>query len=72
MTSHRIRNARPADVPEVFAMVCELAEYEKARHEVQSNEELFTEALFCDEPAGGAPFSSTTRRTRRPMTMTAG
>ena len=31
-------------------MVCELAEYEKARHEVQSSEELFTEALFCDEP----------------------
>ena len=32
-------------------MVCELAEYEKARHEVQSSEELFSEALFCDDPA---------------------
>jgi GNAT superfamily N-acetyltransferase len=51
MPSHRIRNARPDDVPEIFAMVCELAEYEKARHEVQSSEELFSEALFCDEPA---------------------
>ena len=45
MTSFRIRNATPADVPEIFAMVCELAEYEKARHEVQSSEELFAEAL---------------------------
>jgi GNAT superfamily N-acetyltransferase len=51
MTTHRIRGARPDDVPEIFAMVCELAEYEKARHEVQSSEELFTEALFCDKPA---------------------
>lgn len=32
-------------------MVCELAEYEKSRHEVQPSEELFAEALFCDEPA---------------------
>jgi GNAT superfamily N-acetyltransferase len=51
MTSFRIRNATPADVPEIFAMVCELAEYERARHEVQSSEELFAEALFCDDPA---------------------
>ena len=51
MSNFRIRNARPDDVPEIFAMVCELAEYEKARHEVQSSEALFTEALFCDEPA---------------------
>ena len=51
MPSHRIRNSTPEDVPEIFAMVCELAEYEKARHEVQSSEALFTEALFCDEPA---------------------
>jgi GNAT superfamily N-acetyltransferase len=51
MTSFRIRNAVPDDVPEIFAMVCELAEYEKSRHEVQSSEELFAEALFCAEPA---------------------
>ncbi len=51
MTSYRIRGARPDDVPEIFAMVCELAEYEKARHEVQSSEQLFSEALFCEEPA---------------------
>ena len=35
MSTYRIRNAIPADVPEIFAMVCELAEYEKALHEVQ-------------------------------------
>jgi len=51
MTSFRIRASRSDDVPEIFAMVCELAEYEKARHEVQSSEELFAEALFCAEPA---------------------
>jgi len=51
MSTFRIRYARPDDVPEIFAMVCELAEYEKARHEVQSSEGLFAEALFCDEPA---------------------
>lgn len=51
MTSFRIRPSVPDDVPEIFAMVCELAEYERARHEVQSTEELFTEALFCEEPA---------------------
>lgn len=51
MTSYRIRGARPDDAAEIFAMVCELAEYEKARHEVQSDEGLFADALFCDEPA---------------------
>ena len=51
MSTYRIRNAIPADVPEIFTMVCELAEYEKARHEVQSSEELFTEALFSEDPA---------------------
>ncbi len=51
MTSFRIRPSVPDDVPEIFAMVCELAEYEKARHEVQSTEALFAEALFCEDPA---------------------
>jgi GNAT superfamily N-acetyltransferase len=51
MSGYRIRGARPDDVREIFAMVCELAEYERARHEVQSSEALFTEALFCEQPA---------------------
>jgi GNAT superfamily N-acetyltransferase len=50
VASFRIRPARPDDVPEIFAMVCELAEYEQARHEVQSNEELFAQALFAEQP----------------------
>ena len=51
MPNFRIRNAQPDDVPEIFATVCELAEYEQARHEVQSSEAMFADALFCDEPA---------------------
>jgi GNAT superfamily N-acetyltransferase len=51
VTGYRIRAARPEDVPEIFTMVCELAEYERARHEVQSSEELFAQALFCAQPA---------------------
>jgi GNAT superfamily N-acetyltransferase len=49
--SHRIRLATPADVPAVFAMIGELAEYENARDQVQSSEALLHEALFADDPA---------------------
>jgi GNAT superfamily N-acetyltransferase len=51
MPRSRIRPARTEDVPEIFSMVCELAEYERARDQVQSTEELFRQALFCEEPA---------------------
>ena len=47
----RIRQAEPADVPEIFAMINELAAYEKSAHEVQSSEELLHASLFADEPA---------------------
>jgi len=50
VTEFRIRDARPDDVPDIFAMVCELAEYERSRHLVESSEDLFTEALFGDDP----------------------
>lgn len=46
-----IREAKPADVPEILAMIRELAEYERAAHEVVATEELLTEALFGPEPA---------------------
>ena len=49
--SYRIRMASPEDVPEIFSMICELAEFEKAAHEVQSNEALLHASLFADEPA---------------------
>ena len=60
-----IRAARPADSALIFALVRELADYEKLANEVDASEQtiaaaLFTEAprLFCDiaewngEPAG--------------------
>lgn len=51
MSGSRIRLAQPSDVPEVFAMICELAEFENSAHEVQSDPDLLTAALFSDEPA---------------------
>ena len=49
--SYRIRMATPGDVPEIFSMICELADYEKSAHEVHSNEELLHASLFAEEPA---------------------
>ena len=51
MTTHRIRMAAPDDVPEIFSMIRELAEYEKSSHEVQSTEQLLHESLFVETPA---------------------
>jgi GNAT superfamily N-acetyltransferase len=45
-----VRPIRPDDVPAVVGLVRELAEYEKAAHEVRLTEEQLTAALF-----GGAP-----------------
>ena len=46
-----IREATPADVPEILAMIQELADYEKAPHEVVATPELLREALFGADPA---------------------
>ncbi|MEY3734430.1 MAG: hypothetical protein RL347_1789 [Actinomycetota bacterium] len=46
-----IREATPADVPDILAMIHELAEYEKAPHEVVATPGLLREALFGDNPA---------------------
>ena len=46
-----IREATPADVPEILAMIHELADYEKAPHEVVATPGLLREALFGPEPA---------------------
>ena len=51
-TSPRIRPAVVEDVPVVLRLVRELAEYEKALHEVETSEEQLREALF---PAGREP-----------------
>jgi GNAT superfamily N-acetyltransferase len=46
-----VRPVRPDDVPAVVALVRELADYEKALHEVQLTEEQLTAGLFGDAPA---------------------
>jgi GNAT superfamily N-acetyltransferase len=46
-----VRAIRPDDVPAVVGLVRDLAEYEKALHEVQLTEEQLTERLFGDSPA---------------------
>ncbi|MFD5557535.1 GNAT family N-acetyltransferase [Streptomyces sp. NPDC127068] len=49
-----IRTATPDDVPVIHAMVRELADYEKALHEVQATEDQLREALFGERPAAYA------------------
>ena len=46
-----VRPIRPDDVPAVVGLVRELAEYEKAAHEVRLTEEQLRGALFGDSPA---------------------
>jgi GNAT superfamily N-acetyltransferase len=46
-----VRPIRPDDAPAVVGLVRELAEYEKALHEVRLTEEQLTERLFGDSPA---------------------
>ncbi len=51
----RIRPATRADVPEILAMVHELAEYERSSHEVQATEALIEALLFGDNTPHGQP-----------------
>jgi GNAT superfamily N-acetyltransferase len=46
-----VRSIRPDDVPAVVGLVRELAEYERALHEVRLTEEQLTRCLFGDSPA---------------------
>jgi GNAT superfamily N-acetyltransferase len=46
-----IRTATPADVPEIHAMIRELADYEKALTEAKATERQLHEALFGEHPA---------------------
>jgi GNAT superfamily N-acetyltransferase len=45
-----IRRARPDDIGVVFALIKELAAYEKLAHEVAAGEADIAEALFCEHP----------------------
>ncbi|MET8942435.1 GNAT family N-acetyltransferase [Streptomyces sp. NPDC004542] len=49
-----IRNATPADVPVIHALIRELAEYEKAPQEAKASPEQLREALFGARPAAFA------------------
>ena len=49
--SATVRPAIPADVPELVAMIHELAEYERARHEVEATGEHLHRTLFAERPA---------------------
>ncbi len=51
MTASRIRHATTSDVPEIIAMVRELADYERALDEAIATEEQFEMALFGASPA---------------------
>ncbi len=46
-----IRTATPADIPEIHAMIRELAEYERAPDEARATEEQLHRALFGPHPA---------------------
>jgi GNAT superfamily N-acetyltransferase len=50
----RIRPAQPADVPLVFRLIVELAEYERAADRVAGSEELLESALFGPDPVAEA------------------
>ena len=45
-----IYRARPDQVPLVFALIRELADYEKLSHEVEATEPMIAGALFSDNP----------------------
>jgi GNAT superfamily N-acetyltransferase len=50
----RIRAAERADVPLIFSLIVELAEYERARERVVGSEQLLDHALFGPDPVAEA------------------
>lgn len=46
-----IRRARPADVPAIYQLIRELAEYERSLPEVTGTQDQLRESLFGPEPA---------------------
>ena len=45
-----IRSARPGDAGLIFALVRELADYEKLAHAVDASEDMIAAALFAEHP----------------------
>ena len=54
-TGQLVRPARPEDIPEILAMVRELADFERSAHEVQATEQMLAELLFGGNTPSGAP-----------------
>lgn len=54
MSDPIIRPANSADAEEIYQMVCELAEFEKLRHEVTATTEDLATALFSPNPKAEA------------------
>ncbi len=54
-TRPTVRPARPEDVPEILALVRELAEYERSAHEVLATEGMLADLLFGSNTPSGAP-----------------
>lgn len=54
MNEPLVRPATPADVPEILAMIHELATYERAAHEVRTDAAQLERALFAEHPAAFA------------------
>ena len=50
-----VRPARPEDIPEILAMVRELADYERSAHEVRATEQMLADLLFGSNTPSGAP-----------------
>jgi GNAT superfamily N-acetyltransferase len=50
-----VRPAHPQDVPDILAMVRELAEYERSAHEVLATEESLADLLFGSNTPSGSP-----------------
>lgn len=50
-----VRSARPEDIPEILAMVRELADYERSAHEVRATEQMLGDLLFGSNTPSGAP-----------------
>lgn len=53
-TSVHIRPATPADVELIFALIRELAEYERAPDQVRGSPQLLAQALFGEHPSAEA------------------
>jgi GNAT superfamily N-acetyltransferase len=50
----RIRPADPSDVPQIYAYIVELAEYERAPDKVFGTPDLLADALFGSDPSAEA------------------